>query len=143
VTWGRRWYLVAWDIDRDDWRTFRVDRIGDVQPTAGRFGERRLPAEDMTAYIAGNVARAGWTYQLSVRLHAPADVVHERINPAIGEVTPIDATTCLLTTGTDDLWSSAVYIGMLGFDFEVDGPPELIDYLSVLAGRYTRAAATG
>jgi len=139
VTWGQRWYLVGWDIDRDDWRTFRVDRIGDIQPTTRRFRERQLPADDMTTYVAGNVARAGWTYQLSFRMHAPAEAVLEKINPAIGGVTPIDAGTCLLTTGTDDLWSSAVYVGLLGFDFEVEGPPELIEYMRVLAGRFARA----
>ena len=64
VTWGRRWYLVAWDRERDDWRTFRVDRIGKVDPTARRFRERPLPAEDMIAYIAHTVSRAGWKHQL-------------------------------------------------------------------------------
>jgi predicted DNA-binding transcriptional regulator YafY len=143
VSWGRKWYLVAWDEDRRDWRTFRVDRIGKTEPTGARFAARDLPAEDITAYIARNVSRAGWRYTARFTVRAPAEAVLEHINPAVGLVEPIDATTCVLEAGSDDLWSMAVHIGLLGFDFTVDGPPELLGYLRDIAERYHRAAGSG
>lgn len=139
VNWGRRWYLVAWDDDRRDWRTFRVDRVSRSDPTGLRFQERKLPASDITAYIAGNVARAGWTYQVRFTVQAPAEAVLVQINPAVGIVEPIDENTCILEAGADDLWTMAVYIGLLGFDFTVDDPPELVEYLRVLSRRYKQA----
>jgi len=139
VNWGRRWYLVAWDEDRADWRTFRVDRIAKTEPTGVRFRERELPAADITSYIAGSVARAGWRYTARFTVRAPAEAVLEQINPAVGIVEPIDERTCVLETGADDLWTMAVYIGLLGYDFTVDGPPELIAYLRTLSERYARA----
>src|SRR5690606_30994201 len=75
VNWGHRWYLVAWDEDRADWRTFRVDRIAKTEPTGVRFGERELPAADITSYIAGSVARAGWRYTARFTVRAPAEAV--------------------------------------------------------------------
>jgi predicted DNA-binding transcriptional regulator YafY len=139
VAWGHRWYLVAWDEDRDDWRTFRVDRISKADPTGRRFRERPLPAADMTTYIARTVAKAGWRYQVRFTVHAPAETVLERINPAVGIVEPVDGQTCILETGADDLWTMAVYIGALDLDFTVDGPPELLEHLHCLANRYDRA----
>jgi predicted DNA-binding transcriptional regulator YafY len=140
VNWGRKWYLVAWDEDRTDWRTFRADRIGKVDPTGLRFNERPLPAEDITAYIAGNVSRAGWTYQARIEVHAPAEEVLGRINPAVGVVEAIDDRTSILNTGADNMWMLAVYIGTLYLDFTVLEPPELIDHLRAIAERYLRAS---
>jgi predicted DNA-binding transcriptional regulator YafY len=139
VNWGRRWYLVAWDEDRDDWRTFRVDRISRTDPTAIRFHERPLPDADITAYIARNVSRAGWRYRSRFIVQASAEEVLDRINPAIGVVEPVDASTCVLESGADDLWIMAVYIGALGYDFTVEEPPELLDHLKAIADRYRRA----
>jgi predicted DNA-binding transcriptional regulator YafY len=143
VNWGRRWYLVAWDEDRSDWRTFRVDRIARCEPTGLRFGERSLPAEDITAYIARNVSRAGWRYTARFRVAASAEQVLAQITPAVGFVEPIDDRTCILEAGADHLWTMAVYIGTLGYDFTVDGPPELREFLGVLANRYRRAIRNG
>jgi predicted DNA-binding transcriptional regulator YafY len=142
VNWGRKWYLVAWDEDRADWRTFRVDRIGKVDQTGLRFDGRPLPAEDITAYIAGNVSKAGWTHHARILVHAPEAEVLERINPAVGVVEAVDDLTSILNTGADDLWVLAVYIGMLGLDFTVLEPPELKDHLRSLAERYLRAGGT-
>ena len=86
VNWGRRWYLVAWDVERDDWRTFRVDRIRPRTPTGPRFTPRDLPDDDVAAYVSGRVSAAAWRYRARVTVHAPAEVVAERINPAVGTV---------------------------------------------------------
>jgi predicted DNA-binding transcriptional regulator YafY len=139
VSWGRRWYVVAWDDDRADWRTFRVDRIAKSDPTGRPFRDRPLPDPDISAYIARSVSRAGWRYHLRFTVFAPAQSVLEQINPAVGTVTPIDETSCILESGADDLWMAAVYIGTLGYDFRVDEPPELVDYLREISDRYARA----
>jgi predicted DNA-binding transcriptional regulator YafY len=124
VNWGSRWYLVAWDENRADWRTFRVDRIAML---------------DISAYIARNVSRAAWKYTASIVAAASAEQVLERINPAVGTVEPIDNKTCILRTGADDLDTVAVYIGLLGYEFRVVSPPELIDRLRAISQRYARA----
>jgi predicted DNA-binding transcriptional regulator YafY len=141
VNWGHRWYLVAWDEDRADWRTFRVDRISKADPTGLRFQERDLPAKDITTYIARNVSRAGWRHTARFTVQASAEAVLREINPAVGVVEPIDDHTCILEAGADDLWVMAVYIGTLPFDFTVSEPPELVAHLRVLSERYARATA--
>ncbi|GGS17636.1 helix-turn-helix transcriptional regulator [Actinokineospora fastidiosa] len=142
VNWGRRWYLVAWDVQRGDWRTFRVDRVTPRTPTGPRFAARDVP-EDLTARVRHGVSSAAWRYRASVTVRAPAEVVAERINPAVGTVEAVDDETCVLHTGADTVASLAVHIGLLDADFTVDGPPELVDHLRVLADRYRRAGNTG
>ncbi|MFD9697824.1 helix-turn-helix transcriptional regulator [Lentzea sp. NPDC059081] len=137
VNWGRRWYLVAWDLDRTDWRSFRVDRI---TPPAPPFGPRFTPRDfDATTYVASEVSSAAWRFQARVVVKAPATAVAERINAAIGTVEAVDAESCVLVTGSDSVESLAVWIGMLGFDFEVTSPPELVAHVRSLAARYARA----
>ncbi|SDG67653.1 Predicted DNA-binding transcriptional regulator YafY, contains an HTH and WYL domains [Lentzea fradiae] len=137
VSWGLRWYLVAWDLDRADWRSFRVDRIS---PPAPPFGPRFAPREiDATTYVATRVGSAIWRFHARVLIHAPAADVTARITPSVGTVTPTGDTTCVLETGSDSVENLAVWIGMLGFDFEVTSPPELVAHVRTLAARYARA----
>src|SRR5690606_35789306 len=110
VSWGQRWYLLAWDEGREDWRTFRVDRFDRVEGVGRRYRERALPDEDVTAYIAGNVARAGWKYRAGIVIEAPAEEVAAMIGPTYGTVEPIDAHRCRLEAGTDDLRMTAIYV---------------------------------
>ena len=72
VCWGRRWYLLAWDVERQDWRTFRVDRLALRPPHGPRFAPRALPAEDVAAYVSAGVGAALWEVRATVLLHAPA-----------------------------------------------------------------------
>ena len=139
VNWGARWYLVARDADRDDWRTFRADRIASVDPTGLRFEPRQFPEGDIARYIALNVSRAGWKYTGSFEVAASAEDVLGRINPAVGTVEPIDDSTCILHSGSDDLATMAVYVGTLGLDFRIIDAPGLADYLRATAERYLRA----
>jgi predicted DNA-binding transcriptional regulator YafY len=139
VNWGSRWYLVAWDEDRRDWRTFRVDRISTLDATGLLFKPRQLPEADIAAYIARNVSQAAWKHTATIVVAAPAEQVLERINPAVGTVEPIDEETCILRTGDDDLDTVAVYTGLLGYEFRVVSPPELVERLRLTAERYTRA----
>ena len=76
---GRRWYLVAYDPDRDDWRSFRVDRMREPQATRTRFRRRELPAEDAAAFVREGIDRQGGSYAVEVVVDAPAALVRERI----------------------------------------------------------------
>ncbi|WAU83167.1 YafY family protein [Streptomyces sp. Qhu-G9] len=139
VNWGQRWYLVAWDLAREDWRTFRIDRIQPRTPTGPRFTPREPPGGDITAYVSLRVSSASWRHHARVTVHAPATAVIEQINPAVGTVQALDTDTCVLTTGADSVQRLAVYLGMLDFDFDVTEPAELVDHLRRLADRYSRS----
>lgn len=134
---GRRWYLLAWDTDRQDWRTFRVDRIDPRSPTGPRFAPRRPPA-DAASYVARGVTSRAYRHQAVVVVHAPAEAVAEYAGYATVESAGPDS--CVLRTGSESLDALAVYIGMLGVDFEVREPPELAERLRVVADRLARAA---
>ena len=138
---GRRWYLVAWDVNRVDWRTFRVDRITPSPTVDRRFHPREPPADDIVAYVAQGVAATRDRYQATVVLDVPAPQLAGKIPQSIATVEPRDDGSCLLRTSSDWLGGLAVYIANLGVDFEVLEPPELIDEVARLAGRFATAAA--
>ncbi|HXT87997.1 MAG TPA: YafY family protein [Trebonia sp.] len=144
VNWGRRWYLVAYDVGRSGWRTFRADRISLRTPGGGRFTPRPLPSNDLAMWVSQRVATAGWRYRARVTVFAPAADVAERIGPYAGIVSPgpvgEPGEACVLDTGSDSLSTLAVYLGLLGWDFRVESPPELADHVRALADRYRRAA---
>jgi predicted DNA-binding transcriptional regulator YafY len=141
VNWGQRWYLVAWDTDRTDWRTFRVDRIRPHVPPGPRFTPRDLSDDAVAALVSRGVPAAARRFQARVTVHAPAAAIAERIGPWVGTVEAIDDGRCILDTGADSLEILAVYLGMLDADFTVIEPPALVAHLQALAGRYARAAA--
>jgi predicted DNA-binding transcriptional regulator YafY len=144
VNWGRRWYLVAFDLEKQDWRTFRVDRVRPRIPTGPRFTPRELPEDgDVAAYVSRRVSAAAWRYRASVEVAVPASMLAEQLTPAVGAVEPIDEERCLLQTGADSVQSLAVHLSLLDVDFVVrDGPPELTAYLERLAERYRRATSS-
>jgi predicted DNA-binding transcriptional regulator YafY len=137
---GRRWYLLAWDTERRDWRTFRADRIRPLPPTGPRFVPREPPGGDAAAHVLRGVASLAWKYQARIRVHGPASVVAERSTPTSGQITPVDDSTCELVTGTDSLHDLATYLSKFDLAFTVLEPPELRDLLRELAARYTAAA---
>ena len=141
VNWGRRWYLVAFDVRPRDWRTFRVDRIMLRTPGGGRFVPRPLPSDDLAGWVSRRVATAAWRYRARITVLAPAPAVAERIGPYVGTVTSVDDRTCVLDTGSDSLETMAVYLGLLGFDFRVESPPELAEHIRSLTDRYLRAVS--
>jgi predicted DNA-binding transcriptional regulator YafY len=137
----RRWYLLAWDIDRDDWRTFRLDRIhGPLSPPGARFTPRQPPADDVAAYVSQSISSAPYRYQARILIHAPVEDVAQRSSPAAGRLEAIDQRTCILHTGSNSLDELALYIAVKGFDFHVLDPPELIAVLRTLAERLRKAA---
>jgi len=140
---GRRWYLVAWDRRREDWRTFRLDRLGIPASTGVRFAARTPPARDAAAYVEQSIAGArNNRFEARVTLHAAAADIAARIPPYAGAIEPIDAATCEFRAGDDDLRWLAMRIAMLGVDFEVHEPPELVEHLRALGERLTRAVGS-
>jgi predicted DNA-binding transcriptional regulator YafY len=137
VTWGRRWYLVAWDLERRDWRSFRVDRMRPRVPTGPRFVARDLPGGDAAAFVARGVAQL-WPYQATVRLHVPAQSPVARRLTTYGRVEPVDERSCLLHLGADTPHALAFLLGGLEVDFDVQDAPELAEELLRTADRFRR-----
>jgi predicted DNA-binding transcriptional regulator YafY len=141
LSWQRRWYLVARDPETGAWETFRLDWLEPRMPTRRAFTPVPLPGGDYTAFALRSIAASGWKVHARLRIAAPADRVVARINPTVGVVEAVDETTSVLVTGADSLETIAAYIGMLGMDFTVESPDELVPHLLHLADVYTRAAA--
>lgn len=140
VSWGRRWYLVAWDIDRADWRSFRVDRMRPRVPVGPRFAARQQPT-DAAAFVSRGVADV-WAVQARVRLHAPADAVRERMWPVHGRLEPVDEHSCRLHVGAETPRMLAYLLTVLDVDFTIESPAGFVEHLHAVATRYQRAAAT-
>lgn len=142
VTWGGRWYLVAWDLDRDDWRTFRADRISPRTPTGPRFRPRELPGGDVAAFVAGRFrgsdGSGDWPCRGEVILDLPAAAVVPYT--AEGVVEELGPNRCRLVLGSWSWAGLAANIGRFDADIEVVGPPELKDAFAHLARRYATAA---
>jgi predicted DNA-binding transcriptional regulator YafY len=138
VNLGRRWYLVAWDCEREGWRTFRVDRLERASSAGTRFEPRTLPGGDPAAFVASNLKTAPSRYQARVTVQAPAAELEQRRH-LWGSVEPRDAGTCEYRTSDDSLDWLAMRIGMLGYDFQVHEPPELVERFARLAERFERA----
>ena len=137
---GRRWYLVCWDRAREDWRTFRVDRLGRPSTSGRRFTARALPAKDAAAYVEQSIAGGSRRYEARITVHAPAGEVAARLPWVAGALEPLDDRRCEYRTADDDLEWLALRVAMLGADVDVHEPPELVAQLGTLAARLRRAA---
>ena len=133
-----RWYLVAWDLNRSDWRSFRVDRIQSKLSTGTRFTPRRAPEGGYAAYVSRAVSFTGSTYQARVTFHAPAETIARWIPRAAATVEPAGEHSCVLKSGSQSLEALSFYLVMIGVEFEIHEPPELIDYMRALADRFQR-----
>ncbi|MET9512994.1 YafY family protein [Streptomyces flavidovirens] len=123
----RRWYLVAWDLDRSDWRTFRADRITPTPPHGPRFVPRDPPAEDLAAYVSKGVSTGAYAATAVVRLLAPLEEARQAVSPSDGVLEAVDEHSCLLRTGAASLDELVIHIMLRGIDFEVVEPPELTE----------------
>ncbi|GAB7182109.1 YafY family protein [Kitasatospora sp. Ki12] len=140
VSVGRRWYLVGYDLDRADWRLFRVDRLSEPFATGARFTPRPLPAEDAAAYVAGKLHRPSPSGTVVATVHAPAELVRQRFRPGDSEIEPIDGHSCRLRSRSDSLEWTAMRLLSLDRAFEVHEPPQLREHLRKLATRAAHAA---
>ena len=138
VSGGYRWYLMAFDIDRADWRTFRVDRISEPETAGGRFVPREAP--DPATFVGTAVTTAPYRYQAEILVHAPAADLTDRISPTSGLLTPVGEDRCLLREGAHSLDAMAFHLIALGVEFTVVQPPELAEHLRAVADRLRRAS---
>lgn len=143
VTWAGRWYLVAWDLDRGDWRTYRADRITPRTPTGPRFTPRQLPTADVATFVAGRFrgsdGSSDWPCVGEVVLDLPAAVVATYTRD--GLIEELGPGRCKLVLGSWSWTGLAAALGRYGADIEVIGPADLKAAFAELARRYTKAAA--
>ncbi|GGS60280.1 DNA-binding transcriptional regulator [Planobispora rosea] len=143
VSFERHWYLVAWDTGRDDWRTFRVDRLTPRTPTGPRFPPRQPPDGDVATYLAHRLSSRTWPFQATVTLHESAEAVAGRVWPGMGVVEAVDDHSCLLHVGADTPSDLVWMITSVDADFTlVSGPPALTGALRAQADRCLRAVRT-
>jgi predicted DNA-binding transcriptional regulator YafY len=137
VTSDRRWYLLAYDLDRDDWRSFRVDRMSGVSARTWRFRPRTAP--DAAAYVQEGVASRVYPHRARFLLHAPADTVRAQIPAAAAVVRPRGSERCEVLSGGGSLDFVLMHIVLLGHDFDVLDPPQLRERCRVLAQKLLSA----
>ena len=135
-----RWYLLAWDLDRDDWRTFRVDRVAALEVPGTTFVVRDLP-DDPVSFVQASASVPLSTTRAVVRFEAPAAVVSERLLPEAGAVEALDASSCRFVSAPDSWEWLAITLAMVGVPYVIEGPPELIERSRELSMRMWRAAS--
>ena len=140
VSLGRRWYLVAWDLVRHDWRSFRVDRLTDPQPQGVPFRQRELPAADAAEFVQSGIAARPTEYDVRVVIEAPAEQVR-RVVRRWGEVEELGADSCRLLMSVDDLEWPGFVVASVGAEFTVEAPEELRTYVREVSERFGRAAS--
>ena len=148
VATGRRWYLLAWDGRREDWRTFRLDRMAGVRASTFRFTPRDAP--DAVEHVRLAVTRAGHAHTVTVRLTADIAAVRRRVPAAYGVATEVRPGITHLESHGDDLADLARHLTMAAYDLdatlEVLDPPELAeaidDFTTALAGVRARRDPT-
>ncbi|ANP54176.1 putative DNA-binding transcriptional regulator YafY [Streptomyces griseochromogenes] len=137
----RRWYLVAWDVDRQDWRTFRVDRLTPKPPHGPRFTPREPPAEDLAAYVSKGVSTRAYATHSAVRLLVPLHQAAERISPSAGTLEADGDDACVLRSGAPNLEMMVIHIMMMGVPFEVLEPTEMNEVIKTVRDRLDAALA--
>ena len=137
VSAGRRWYLVAWDVRREDWRTFRLDRLSDARLAGVRVAPRELPAKDAAEFVARSISSRPSRHEARVVVQGTPEEVDPVARWAGGEVEAIDATHCRVTLRAD--WMDWLAVGVsslaLRFELDLDGPPELVEELARMCSR--------
>lgn len=136
VATDRRWYLVAYDLDRADWRTFRVDRASSVQVAGHTFEPR--PLVDAARMVAEGITNAAYEQRAVVRVRAAAPDMARRLGSQVGIVEP-DGDGCRVELGFDDVDWVAGYLVGLGVDFEVVEPVGLRRHVLAVAERLVRS----
>jgi predicted DNA-binding transcriptional regulator YafY len=137
VTTGRRWYLLAFDLDRQDWRSLRLDRMTVVVARGTFFTPR--PAPDAATYIQTSISRSPYRYVTRVRYRMPISVVSQYFSPTAATIEPDGEQACIVTTGADDPERMVGYLAAVGSDFEILSPPEVIAAARAVAERLIRA----
>lgn len=143
VSTGWRWYLVAYDLEREAWRTFRVDRVSEPFATGARFAPRELPEGDAAEFLTSSMARRQPEFEVDVSFAAPPEFVGSRLHGRMGPLEPEGEGGCRLRAVVrDQLEWLAVRLAMVDCEFTVHEPPQLVAYLAELGGRLSRAAGS-
>lgn len=135
-----RWYLFAWDLDREDWRTFRLDRMRSARATTFRFTARPVP--DIEAYVRESITVAPYATTVTVRVLRPLADVAFRIPATIGTLEADGPGACILRVGGDDPRWVVLHLAYLGMPIEVVDPPELDDVIGRLGEWFDQARQT-
>lgn len=138
VTTGRRWYLLAYDRDRQDWRTLRLDRMSEVRALGTTFVTRDAP--DPADYVRRAISASPYRYVAKVRYRAPQDVVGQTFSAASVTIEPDGPDACIVTAGGDEPERMVPWLAMPGCEFEVLEPPEVVAAVRAVAARLARAA---
>jgi predicted DNA-binding transcriptional regulator YafY len=136
VTTGRRWYLMTYDRDRQDWRSLRLDRMADVRALGSTFVPRDAP--DAASYVRRSISTSPYRYTARVRYQAPVEAI-ERIFPAASvDVEPDGPDACIVTTGADDPERMVLYLALPNCEFEILEPPAVIEAARTMGARLVR-----
>lgn len=135
----RRWYLVAWDLDREDWRTFRLDRIDDARSTNRRFTPRALPAADPATYVRETIATLRSVYNVVLVVETPIEAVERHLGPW-GSATSLSADATRIEMSIPDLGWAVLMLAVLNADIRYVEPPEFLTFLHELANRFLTTA---
>jgi predicted DNA-binding transcriptional regulator YafY len=135
---GRRWYLVAWDEQRTDWRTFRVDRIGRLMSAGPQFSPRDFP-EDITTFVSRSIAHSPYRLRMRLRLKGSAQALAKHVPPWCGVLEAVDDESCILSTGAESIEALAAQMVLTAAEFEILDAHELIPELRTIAERLYRA----
>jgi predicted DNA-binding transcriptional regulator YafY len=135
---GRRWYLVAYDLTRHDWRSFRLDRLTGPQPTGTRFRPRDLPATDAAEFVRTSLTNLPRPYRVEVLIDAPAATVRDRIG-RWATIDEVDPQRCRIHMSADSLDWPTLALGTLDSTFHIVHPPELLTQVRAWGTRFTQA----
>ncbi|HEX7427389.1 MAG TPA: WYL domain-containing protein, partial [Mycobacterium sp.] len=138
VTTGKRWYLLAFDRDRQDWRSLRLDRMHDVSARGSTFVAREAP--DAAGYVRRSISASPYLHVARVRYFAPEEFVAQHFSPSSVTIEADGPDACVVTAGADDPERMVFYFATVGADFEVLEPPEVARAVEAAAGRLRRAA---
>lgn len=139
VTTGRRWYLLAYDRDKQDWRSLRLDRMKDVRAQGSTFVPRDAP--DAATYVRRSISSSPYRYVARVHFDAPKDVVAQHFSPSSATIEPDGPHACVVTAGADDPERMVLYFATVGCDFRVLSPPEVIQAVEAVSKRLRRSVS--
>ncbi|MBH5145858.1 helix-turn-helix transcriptional regulator [Rhodococcus erythropolis] len=137
---GQHWYLFGWDRDRENWRTFRLDRIADAPISTTAFTSRQLPAEDLPTFL-NKQFRGTPAYLVVLTLHASAQEAASRLYRIDGALEPINGNRCRYTAHVDSYQWITLVLVLTDIEFTIDGPDAFRDHLAQQAHRLLRASA--
>jgi predicted DNA-binding transcriptional regulator YafY len=135
---GRRWYLVAWDLDREDWRTFRVDRVEQVAAVGIQFVPRKFPG-DIVAYVSQAIRYTAYAHRVRLKLKGAHEVLSKQVSPWCGKLERLDDEHCSLDMGADSMEMLVTMMVMTGMEFEMLDSHELKPEMRKVVERLARS----